>query len=47
MNVDIMLHTVYTKLTQTSQQTKGKTVSVAPQLSLKLYIQYLTSAYKI
>ena len=30
--------TIYTNLTQTSQQTKGKTVSMVPQLCLKLYL---------
>ena len=39
--------TIYTNLTQTSQQTKGKTVSMVPQLCLKLYLQYLSLAYEI
>ena len=39
--------TIYTSLTQTSQQTKGKTVSMVPQLCLKLYLQYLRFAYEI
>ena len=39
--------TMYTNLTQTSQQTKGKIVSMVPQLCLKLYLQYLSFAYEI
>ena len=39
--------TMYTNLTQTSQQTKGKIVSMVPQLCLKLYLQYFSSAYEI
>ena len=39
--------TMYTNLTQMSQQTKGKIVSMVPQLCLKLYLQYLSSAYEI
>ena len=39
--------TINTNLTQTSQQTKGKTVSMVSQLCLKLYLQYLNFAYEI
>ena len=39
--------TMYTNLTQTSQQRKGKIVSMVPQLCLKLYLQYLSFAYEI
>ena len=39
--------TIYTNLTRTSQQTKGKTVSLVPQLCLQLYLQYLRFAYEI
>ena len=38
---------MYTNLTQTSQQTKGKIVSMVPQLCLKLYLQCLSFAYEI
>ena len=38
---------IYTNLTQTSPQTKGKTVSMVPQLCLKLYLQYLSLDYEI